>query len=159
MIYRIRSLHSNRGSLLVTAMIFAAIIALTLGSYLALSLNSVKLANRAFHMNAAQNLLDTGFEQTVWTLNDAKSNPSTNWTRGGFTAVTGGYSATFPATGNYSLSGGATGTVKVFIEYNATTEIYHAIGRATVVLGDKTTLIKVAECYLEQRSWSEKGMV
>lgn len=154
---------SKRGSVLITALIFAAIIAITLTSFLRLGSSSAALGNRSFYLNAAQNLLDTGFENTLWTLNDAKnnptSNPTLNWTNGGFvtgTTASGGYQATFPTT---SLSGGATGVVKVWTKQDTTTLLWKTVVKATVTLGDGSTIEKMAEGYLQQRSWSEKGMI
>ncbi|MEO7412342.1 MAG: hypothetical protein ABIZ81_03205 [Opitutaceae bacterium] len=165
-----RSFKSNRGSVLITAMIFAAVIAISLGSFFKLSMHTTNLANRSFYLNAAQNLVDIGFERAIWALNDSRQNPPL-WTRGGFSSGGGGYQATFPsavATDNYVLSGGATGKVKVWTELltiaatstDPAQEIWHTVAQATVTLGDNVTKItKTAECWLQERSYSEGGMI
>jgi hypothetical protein len=160
------ALKSNRGSVLIVALMFAAIIAISLTSYLKLSLSAGTLANRGFYMNAAQNLVDAGFERTIWALNDARIHSSplnSNWTTyGGFTEITPSteYRGTFPSsTDYYPLSAGAKGQVKVWALYDTTTKVWHAVAKATITLGDGTTLDKLAECYLQQRSWSDGGMV
>lgn len=160
-----RSLQSKRGSVLIVAAIFAAILAIALTSYLKLALNATKLANRSFYMNAAQNLVDTGFERALWSLNNEYVYPSpTHWTTGGFTARSGfanEYQGTFPSSGTYyTLSGGAKGQVNVWVGgFNAATQTWHTVSRATITLGDGTTLFKMAETYLQQRSWGDRGMI
>lgn len=160
-----RSLKSKRGSVLIVAAIFAAILAIALTSYLKLALNATKLANRSFYMNAAQNLADTGFERALWALNNELTYPSpNNWTTGGFSARSGfsnEYQGTFPSSGTYyTLSGGAKGQVKVWVGgFNAASQTWHAVAQATITLGDGTTLSKMAETYLQQRSWGDRGMI
>lgn len=160
-----RSLQSKRGSVLIVVVIFAALLAIALTSYLKLALGATKLANRSFYMNAAQNLADTGFERALWVLNNELTYPSpTNWTTGGFTARSGfanEYQGTFPSSGTYyTLSGGAKGQVKVWVGgFNASAQRWHAVAEATITLGDGTTLRKMAETYLQQRSWGDHGMI
>src|SRR5689334_12530543 len=116
-----RSMTSQRGSALIVALIFAAVIAISLASYLKLSTNGGSLANRSFYMNAALNLVDVGFERAIWSLSDARFHPApANWvTHGGFTQVSANeYYGTFPhssehASGFYPLSGNAKGQVRV----------------------------------------------
>jgi hypothetical protein len=173
-----RSITSNRGSVLIVALILAAILAISLTSYLKLALNAGNLANRSFHFNAAHNLVDTGFEHAIWALNDARLHPApANWTNGGFTQISATeYRGTFPsasgtftsASPSYPLSGGATGRVKVWATVSNLAAIpaptpaqyiWHTVVEATITLGDGSKLKKFAECYLQQQSWSEKGMV
>jgi hypothetical protein len=153
------SLKSYRGSVLLVALVFSTIIAISLTSFINLSLNAGKIANRGFYLNAAQNLVDVGIERTIWALNDERLHPSpANWAAGGFTEVTAGteFRGTFPS---YTLSGGASGEVKVWALYNSVTKLWHVVSKATVTLGNGSTLFKIAECYLQQRSYSDGGMV
>jgi len=158
------NLKGDRGSVFIVAMIFAAIVAIALTSFLQLSLSATRLANRSYYMNAAQNLVDTGFEQALWSLNNNNTTHPypQNWTNGGFDNPGGNiHKGIFPSSSTYyTLSGGATGQVKVWINLvNATEDIWHAVARATVTLGDGSKLNKFAECYLQQRSFSGGGMV
>src|SRR5215212_6597478 len=149
-----RSFTSNKGSVLIVALIFSAIIAIALTSYLKLSISAVKLANRSFYLNAAHNLADSGLERALWTLNDdiVHSLP-TNWTYYGDFAGRAGFSSeyqgTFPSSSTYyTLSGGAKGQVKVWVgDYVALSDRYHAVAKATITLGDGTTLMKMSEAY------------
>lgn len=160
-----RSLKSNRGSALIVALIMAAVLAISLTSYLKLSVSAGQLANRAFYLNAAQNILDIGVERTLWSLNNEYLYPSpTHWSTAGFTARSGyanEYQATFPSsTTYYNLSGGVKGQIKVWVgDYDTTNQIWHVVCKATVILGDGTALSKVAESYLQQRSFSDGGMI
>jgi Tfp pilus assembly protein PilX len=62
-------LSSSRGSVLITAMVFAIIIGVTLASYIRLSTNSLKLSHRTFFADAANNLAEAGTEEAVWAFN------------------------------------------------------------------------------------------
>lgn len=60
---------AHRGSVLITALIFAIIIGITLVGYIKLSTNSLKLAHRTFFADAANNLAEAGTEEAVWSFN------------------------------------------------------------------------------------------
>lgn len=64
-----RQRTGERGSMLLTAMLFAAGIAMVLGSYLALSRTSLKVAHRTFFANDAANLAEAGLEEAVYCFN------------------------------------------------------------------------------------------
>ena len=61
----------ERGSLLIVAMLLSAVIAVSLGSYLALGRNALTLANRSFYYNGALNIAETGIEEALWSFNQA----------------------------------------------------------------------------------------
>ena len=164
-----RPVNSNRGSVLIVALVFGAILAIALTSYIRLALNAGKLANRSFYMNAAQNIVDTGLEHALWSLNNQHLYASpTNWTTGGFAARAGfsnEYQGVFPSSSTfYTLSGGAKGQVKVWAGVTnpsapPSNYIWKAVAQATITLGDGTTLLKMAEAHLKQRSHFDHGMV
>jgi Tfp pilus assembly protein PilX len=70
----------SRGSVLIVALMICALIALTLGSYLSLNLNSTRQAKRAFHNSAALNLAEAGAEEAVWSFNRATAGHDNAWT-------------------------------------------------------------------------------
>jgi hypothetical protein len=148
--------QSTRGSALIVALIFAAIIAISLTSYIQLSLNSYKLAQRSFYANAAMNLVDTGLEQALWSLNNS------SWTGAGFTLASGTtnkWQGTFPsATTSYPFTQGVTGQVKVWVD-QSNANLPHAVASAIITLGDGTTLTKEAEVYMQRRSYFNNGLV
>lgn len=147
---------SERGSLLIVAMLLSAIIGISLVSFLKLSQNASKLANRSFYQDAAQNLTDVGLEQVLWSLNNTK-----DWTNGGFTAISGSpnqYRGTFPTSSTYyALSGNVKGQVKVWVDDSGANP--HAVSQATITLGDGSTLVKMAETYFKLNSYFSDGMV
>src|SRR3979409_2292748 len=63
------STQAERGSALITALIFAIIIVITVVSSISLSKQSLKLAHRTFFADAANNLAETGLEEAVWSFN------------------------------------------------------------------------------------------
>src|ERR1043165_1889295 len=147
-----RSCKSERGSLLIVTMMFAAIIAISITSYIKLALGASKMANRSFYMDQAQNLVDTGIEHAMWSLNN-----SSNWAGGGFTGRSGytnQYQGTF---GPFNLSGNVSGTVKVWVDNSVSNP--HAVSKTTITLGDGTTFVKMAEAYLQHRSYFANGLV
>lgn len=52
------TVRSARGSVLIVAMLMAAIIGISLVSFIKLSNNSLKQANRTFYANSAMNLAE-----------------------------------------------------------------------------------------------------
>lgn len=148
--------NSQRGSVLMVALILAGVMALSLTSYLNLSMNAAKMANRSFYMDGAQNLADIGLEQALWSMNNK------DWLAGNFAQRAGTlkeYQGTFPSASTYfTLSAGAKGQVKVWADLNDADKP-HIVSKATVTLADGSEIIKVAEAYLIQRSYYEEGMV
>ena len=153
----LRSLRSQRrGAVLLTAMLLVAIIAISLTSFIKLSLNASNLSNRSFYANAGMNLLDTGLEQTLWSLNN------TSWTgSAGFGSRSGyasQYQGTFPSSSTYyEFSGNVKGQLKIWADVSTTTP--HAVAKATITLGDGTVLEKYAEAYMQKRSYFTNGLV
>jgi hypothetical protein len=109
---------TERGSLLTTALIFAAALALILGGYLQLSATSMKLANRSFYANAAMNLADAGVERALWTFNQVTSrtlSTANAWSESnGWTLVGGNAYATLT---DFELPQNASGVVKVHVQH------------------------------------------
>src|SRR3954470_16185058 len=101
-----RTFHSQRGTVLIVALIFAAILALSITSFLKLAGNASKLANRSFYLDGAQNLVDTGLEQALYSLNN-----SALTTTAGFSpraSYAGQYQGTFSS---FTFSGNVTGEI------------------------------------------------
>jgi len=61
---------SNRtGSVLITAIIFGFALFAAVASYVYLTTQSMKMANRTFHLNSAMNLAEAGIEEGLYALN------------------------------------------------------------------------------------------
>jgi hypothetical protein len=146
----------DRGSLLIVTLMFAAIIAISITSYLKLALNASKMANRSFYLDQAQNLVDTGLEHAMWSLNN-----SSNWSGGGFSAWSGHtnqYQGTLPSASTYfTFSGNVKGQVKMWVDNSTSTP--HAVAKSTITLGDGTTFVKMSEAYMQKRSYFANGLV
>lgn len=150
-LYTGRYNQATRGSVLITALIFSAIIAISLTSYLQLSKNSLKMAHRTFFADAANNLAEAGTEEAVWMFNlmgnsgDVSAN-RTLWTSNGWIVSTALGDIYMTSTGNgytstptVSLSGGggtgATATATVTTSYvttGGTTTTIRAVSGITV---------------------------
>lgn len=64
--------------MLLVTLILGLALAIVVGSYLSLSLNTLQHSTRNFHYNTAFNLAEAGVEEALWALN---TNPGTgNWT-------------------------------------------------------------------------------
>jgi hypothetical protein len=133
--------QSLRGSVLITAMIFSIILAVGVVSYLSLSHNSLKLAQRTFLANTAANLAEAGLEEAVMSFNQlgystgatdvANAWPTaTGWNRGTsvadvyMTDMGQNYSTATPPTVSFSGGGGTgaqgTAVVTTYYTYDST---------------------------------------
>ena len=103
----------TRGSLLITALIFSALIAIALLSFLRLAAQSTTLSYRSFYAGASMNAAETGLEQAMWAINKRSGGNTTVWSDTGWTTLSSGaVRRTFDLG---TLSGGATAQVKVFV--------------------------------------------
>ncbi len=138
-------------------MILAVIIAISLASYLDVSVTSYRLSQRSFYGNAAMDLADMGLEQAMWSLNQ------NNWTGGGFTARGSTYpnqwQGTFPtgSPGYYTYPGNVKGQVKVWVDDSVANP--QIVAKAIITLGDGSTLTKEAEVYSKRDSYFNNGLV
>jgi hypothetical protein len=116
--------------MLLTAMLFAVGIALVLGSYLALSRTSLKVAHRAFFANDAANLAEAGLEEALYCFNQiaAGTAPATafsGWTLSGADAMR--------TLAPVNRDQNAIGVTKIFVKgYNGTDPAPVVISQATV---------------------------
>lgn len=153
----------TQGSVLITALIFASIIAISLASYLRLALNSLKLADRSFYQNAALNLAEVGLERALYCYNrlDDVSTPADAWASPWSIQSDNSVRATFS---NIALGPGVTGEVKVYCRHYApgTGIVPIVVARATVTFpppGGGAPLVKYMEVTLRKRSLFANGMV
>jgi hypothetical protein len=141
---------------LIVALLLAALIALSLGTYLNLNLNSSRLARRSFNGFAALNLAETGAEEAVWSFNRAQAGDSAAWS--GWTD--NGTSAWRKFT-DFQFGSGATGTVKVYVDVfrpgaNARPKVYT---QAAVGGENDSASVRLLEVTLRRRSLFAGGLV
>jgi hypothetical protein len=154
-----RSQDRKRGSLLIVAMILAAVIGISLASYIQLGRSSLNISNRALYNNAAMNLAENGLEEAMYSINQYVASSTYNWA--GWTN-SGGADAwrTLPATGTYTFDQGVTGTVRVYI-YGYKGTAPKVVARATVTLGggNSAPIEKWVEIQLRKTSKFANGLV
>ena len=160
----VRPPHSPaRGSVLITALIFSIIIAISLSSYIRLALNSLKLADRSFYQNAALNLAEYGLEQALYCYNrlDNAATPAAAWTEAGWPSPAANSSIRHTFS-NFNLGPGVTGEVKVYCSsHNPGTGVNPVIvSRATVTFATGgAPFSKYMEVTLRKRSLFVNGLV
>jgi hypothetical protein len=158
-----REPRAARGAVLIVALIFAAIVAISLGSYLQMSSTSLKLANRSFLSNAAMNLTESGLEQAIWALNQANAGNTSVWNppiwrhNPSDTAVRRGWS-------DFDLPQGARGSIRVYVlNYNTTAGQPIIVARGVVrnYVGGirQPDLERMVEVFLRRRSRFATGLV
>lgn len=102
--------HKQRGSALLATLCFAAVLSLTLSSYLAVCYRSLVLSNRNLQSSHGIELAEVGMEEALWAMNN---NLWTGWTISGSTA-------TKTLTG-FNYENGASGQVRLTVtNYNKT---------------------------------------
>jgi hypothetical protein len=148
----------QKGSLLIVAMIFCAIIGVSLASYLQLGRTSLEISNRALYNNAAMNLAENGLEEAMYSLNRRIADPSYSWSDWTNSGGTGAW-RTLPGSGTYTFDQNATGIVRVYVDdYLGGSPT--AIARSTVTLGGSNrTIEKWVEVQLRKTSKFANGLV
>lgn len=119
-----------RGSVLVTALLIAAVLGVGLVSYLTLSRTALKLSHRTLFVNDAGNLAEAGLEEAIYCYNRMNTGVIattawSGWTLSGATAR-----RTLP---QFNRDQNAVGTVKVFVNgYDTGAADPYVIAQATI---------------------------
>jgi len=151
----------TRGSVLVTALIFAAILAISLTSYIRLSLTSLNLADRSFYQNSAVNLAEMGIESALYCFNqlDNVSTATAAWPSPWTIATDNSVKRTLTG---FTLGPGVTAVVKVYANHynpsSATTPVIVTRSIITFARGG-ATIEKFMEVTLRKRSLWVNGLV
>ncbi|MCB1105334.1 MAG: hypothetical protein H7A44_04435 [Opitutaceae bacterium] len=147
--------HSDRGAVLIVAMLLSAVIAVSLGTYINLSLNSVRLADRTFYANAAMNLVEMGIEEAMWSYNEDRTSGN-GWTAWDTSAGNSAYNKF----GTYNYGGNVTGAVQVFVtDRTGLGASPLIIGKSTITLPKGAPIVKWIEITLSKRSKFALGLV
>lgn len=148
---------SQRGSLLIVAMLLCAIIGISIVSFINVGRNSQTIANRALYNNAAMNLAENGLEEAMYSINKLVADSSYSFTADGWTAV-GTTDMRRKWTGT-TFDQNATGETRVYIlNYNNAPRV---IARSIVTLGGRasSTIEKYVEVQLRKTSKFANGLV
>ena len=148
-------LRSRRGSLLIVAMLLAALIALGLGSYLSFNLTSTRLAQRTFHRNAAFNLAEAGLEEGLWSFNRTLAGQTDGWT--GWHTDPGAAWRKFEG---FNFAPGTTGSVKVYASPQTPAEGIRPrlVALASIDSSSNTGTSQMIEVTLQRRSFFANGL-
>jgi hypothetical protein len=128
-----RSWNNERGTLTLMALCLATVVGITLGSYIALSYQSLSHSVRSYNLNRARQVAETGLEEALWALNNS------DWTSASWGAVVdadsdGSADDRQKAFGTYSLDAGVTATVQVkVLNYAGTTPTIVATSTVTAL--------------------------
>lgn len=164
----LRPFRSTRGSVLLVALLLAALIAIALVSYLSLANNSLKQASRSFYASSGINLAETGLELAMARFNQLDDAAATvawdSWTLDStpYDAATSPFtpSATRTFTG-FTPGPGATGTIKVFAQHYAgstPTTVPKIVAKATITQDNAPPIEKYIEVILRKRSLFGDGL-
>ena len=132
----------QKGSALLATLCFAAVLSLSLSSYLAVCYRSLVLSNRVMQSNHGMELAEVGMEEALWAFNNGGFDAS--WTKD-TTAGTATKTVTMPV----DYANGATGQCLVVVQnYNATvgsfttaaTPVVTITSTGSVTLGDHTVI-------------------
>lgn len=150
-----RKLQSDRGAVLIVAMLITAMLALVIGSYLNLTLTSSKQTRRDFDRNAAFHLTEAGVEEAVWSYNHALAGSASAWSDW---TVDG--SAAWRKFTDFTLTPGSTGSVKVYAsDINPAGNSRPVIvAAASVQTGSAPPVRQMLEVSLRRRSFFANGL-
>lgn len=131
--------NRQRGSVLLSAVIFAWVIAMLLGTYLKLASSEYRISSRSYMMNGAFNLAEGGVEFAMDALNKADS---TGWTTGSH----GGKTYWARVYNGYDFGAGLSGEIRsVIVSPSSSAPTIYSEGRITgsTVGGDMKRQITV----------------
>lgn len=158
------SLHfrSDRGALLIVAMLMSAIIALSLTSYLSLTRSGLTISNRALYNNGAMNLAENGLEEAMYSVNKKIDDDTYSWVDDGGWEIAPTVTAVRKIWTGYTFDQNATGVLRVYVyNYTGVSSAPRAVARSTITLGGGTTrtIDKWVEVTLKKTSKFSNGLV
>lgn len=148
--------RAQRGAVLIVTLLLLALIALGLGSFLALNLSTSRLARQSFQQNAAFNLAEAGAEEALWSFNQANAHAPDAWT--GWTSAS---PAAWRKFSDFEYGGNTNGSVKVYVSNTSPTgrEKPTVIALSTVSAPGTPPNTRMLEVTLKRRSYFATGLV
>jgi hypothetical protein len=144
---------SRRGAVLIVALLFAAGIAISLGSFLQLSTNASQLSYRSFWAGSAMNAAETGLEHGMWSVNKHLAGDASAWSGwGGATQAQRSFDLGL-------LSGGARSEVKVYVSRRDLVGSPFIVSRSIITPPKGPPTEKWIKVTLRKRSRHESGLV
>lgn len=143
-------LSRRRGSVLIVALIFAAAIAISLGSYLQLATTATKLSYRTHYQGVAMNVAETGLEHAMWEMNRGTA----AWSGWSAPGGTGAHRRSFDLG---TVEGGAKAEVKVYAQEKTGTGAAWIVARSIVTPPQGSPIEKWVKVTLQKRSRGAVG--
>ncbi len=137
--------NNNRGSIMMVAVLFAILIAISVGSFLKLANHESRLSNIAFHSNSSLNLAEAGVEMALYAMNHGDWS---GWTVSGTTAEMGAETL--------DLGENASGIIHARILSLNANPIVQAEGK--LELPNRPSVTKQVEVRLSRRSLFANGI-
>ena len=151
-----RALSSRRGSLLIVTMIFAAVIGISLASYIRLAGTALRTADRSFYANSAVDLAESGIEQAMACFYKVSTGTAVATAWSGWTLS--GSSATRLFSG-FTPGPNATGAVRVYVSQYDLTGSPKVVAKSTISLPSGAPIEKYVEITLGSRGPFSMGIV
>lgn len=150
------SVRAQRGSVLVVALLVAALIALALGSYLSLSGTSARFARRTYFHDAALHLAEAGAEEALWAFNQAVAGEENAWNDWKLEDPSAWREFT-----DFALGSGIAVSVKVYVENTAPPGGMRPkiAALASVAAAGEPPVTRMLELKLQRRSPFAGGLV
>lgn len=145
---------ARRGSILIVAMVFSAIIGVSLVTFINLGQTNLRISHRAFYQNAALNLAESGLEQAIWSVNQMIAENPDAWD--GWT--TSGAHAYRDFTG-FTYDANSTGNVRVYVQNHLGVIAPRLVARATITPFQGPPVEKWVKVDLTKRSLFANGLV
>lgn len=141
---------------MIVTLLVLAVLALGVGSYLSLNLNTSRLARRSYQQNAAFHLAEAGAEEAVWSFNRAHAKEPDAWA--GWTAQ--GTTA-WRRFDDFDFGNGTRGSVKIYVGNTspAAGTKPQAVALAEVGSGGLPANTRMIEITLGRRSYFAAGIV
>jgi hypothetical protein len=146
----------QRGTVLIVTLLVLAMLALGVGGYLSLNLNTSRLARLGYQQNAAFHLAEAGAEEALWSFNRAHARQPDAWA--GWT-VQG--AAAWRRLEGFDFGGGTQGSVKIYVSNTspAAGSKPQAVALAQVGSQGLPANTRMIEVTLGRRSFFAAGIV
>lgn len=143
--------RDRKGSVLIVTLILGSAIALALGSFMAVTINTVRMSQRSFYANSSLNLAEAGLEEALYALNTG------DWT--GWSTHSSGADNRFRAVGPFNLGQQASGDIAIVV-FNATTSPTPTIvAQGESAPSSGAVIVKQLEVKVRRRSHWATGVV
>ncbi len=152
--------HTQRGSLLIVALILCSVIGISLVSYMHLGRTSLTISNRALYNNAAINLAENGLEEAMYSINQMVADEAYTW--GGWeNNGVGPTSNAWRKWSDLTFDQNARGMIRVHIYNYKGVNAPKIVARSTISLGGGSSapIEKWIEVSLRKTSKFSNGLV